>query len=127
MSKTIMIVEDEQNFHDLYTAILEDTNYRLIHAYDGDEALAKLEENKPDLIILDILLDMMTGDTFFLYLNGLPEYADIPIIVVSSFPARDYKNLRQIDPNLVFIEKPYLTKKRLLEEMDKKLVEEVSV
>ncbi len=127
MSKTIMIVEDEQNFHDLYTAILEDTNYRLIHAYDGDEALAKLEENKPDLIILDILLDMMTGDTFFLYLNGMPEYADIPIIVVSSFPARDYKNLRQIDPNLVFIEKPYLTKKRLLEEMDKKLVEEVSV
>ena len=121
-----MIVEDEQNFHDLYTAFLEDTNYRLIHAYDGDEALAKLEENKPDLIILDILLNMMTGDTFFLYLKSMPDYADIPIIVASSFPA-DYKNLRQIDPNILFIEKPYLTKKRLLEEIDKKLVERKSM
>ncbi len=61
MSKTIMIVEDEQNFHDLYSEILEDTDFRLIHAYDGDEALAKLEEEKPDLIILDSLLNTGTG------------------------------------------------------------------
>ena len=111
MRKTIMIVEDEQNFHDLYTAFLEDTNYRLIHAYDGDEALAKLEENKPDLIILDILLDMMTGDTFFLYLKGMPEYADIPVIIVTGACKRAYESLRGIDPNLVVLDKAAIEEK----------------
>ena len=46
MGKTIMIVEDEQAFHDLYTMMLEDTDYDIVRAYDGDEALAKLEEKK---------------------------------------------------------------------------------
>lgn len=105
MNKTIMIVEDEASFHNLYDEVLGDTGYKLIHAYDGDEALVKLEEKRPDLIILDIILDMMTGDTFFLYLKGMPEYADIPVIIASSCPKNDYKNLRNIDPSLVFLDK----------------------
>ncbi len=121
--KTILIVEDEHNFHDLYELMLEGTGCEIIHAYDGYEALEKLTEKKPDLIILDILLDMMTGDTFFLYLKSMPEYVDIPVIMVSSFPARKYKNLRQIDPGLVFLKKQYLTKERLLDEVEKKFLE----
>ncbi len=105
MNKTIMIVEDDASFHNLYKEVLGDTDYKLIHAYDGDEALVKLEEEKPDLIILDIILDMMTGDTFFLYLKGMPEYADIPVIIASSCPKKDYKSLRDIDPSLVYFDK----------------------
>jgi CheY-like chemotaxis protein len=111
MSKTIMIVEDEQPFHDLYAEMLEDTDYRIIHAYDGDEALSKLEENKPDLIILDIVLDMMTGDTFFLYLKGMPEYADIPVIIVTGACKRAYESLWGIDPNLVVLDKTAIEEK----------------
>ncbi|MBT6049019.1 MAG: response regulator, partial [Candidatus Scalindua sp.] len=55
MSKKIMIVEDDQSFHDLYTELLEDTDYKIICTYDGEEAMEKLEEEKPDLIILDML------------------------------------------------------------------------
>lgn len=105
MNKTIMIVEDDASFHNLYDEMLDDADYKLIHTYDGDEALVKLEEKKPDLIILDIILDMMTGDTFFLYLKGMPGYADIPVIIVSSCPKNDYKNLRDIDSSLVYIDK----------------------
>ena len=116
-----MIVEDDQNFHDLYSEILEDTDFRLIHAYDGNEALAKLEDdNKPDLIILDLLLDMMTGDIFLLYLKGMSEYADIPVIVISNFPKRDYRNLMDTEPNLVYLEKP-VEKERLIEEIKTKI------
>ncbi len=121
MCKTIMIVEDEQNFHYLYTAILEDTNYRLIHAYDGDEALAKLEEEKPDLIILDSLLNTGTGDTFFLHLKSISEYLDTPVVMISVRSEKYIKILRNIDPKLVYIEKPYLTKEILLNEVEKKL------
>ncbi len=120
MSKTIMIVEDEQSFHDLYTMMLEDTDYEIIRAYDGDEALARLEEKKPDLIILDILLDLVTGDTFFLYIKGIPEYADIPVIVCGSFSEKAYKNLKEMDPELVFLEKPF-TKEQMVEEITAKV------
>ena len=123
MSKKIMIVEDEKTFHDLYTIMFEDKDYDIICAYDGDEAMEKLEEDKPDVIILDMLLDMVTGDTFFLYLKGMPEYADIPVLIISALSEKQYKNLKKVDPNLVYIEKSYLTKERLLEEVAKKLAD----
>ena len=120
MNKTIMIVEDEQPFHDLYAAMLEDTDYRIISAYDGDEALSRLQKEKPDLIILDLLLDMMPGDTFFLYLKGMPECADIPVIIISSQSKRDYKNLRDIDPCLIFLNKT-ATREELIGEIKAKI------
>ncbi len=122
MSKKIMIVEDEKAFHDLYSVMFEGKDYDIISAYDGDEAMAKLEEDKPDVIILDMLLDMVTGDTFFLYLKGMPECADIPVLIISALSEKQYKNLKKIDPNLVYIEKSYLTKERLLGEVDKILI-----
>jgi CheY-like chemotaxis protein len=122
MSKKIMIVEDEKSFHDLYKIIFEGKDYYIINAYDGDEAMEKLQEYKPDVIILDMLLDMVTGDTFFLHLKGMPEYADVPVIIISAFSQKHYKGLRKVDPNLVYIEKSYLTKERLLEEVEKKLL-----
>ncbi len=121
MSKTIMIVEDEQNSHTLYETILEDTYYRIINACDEDEALSKLEEEKPDLIILDIVLNTVRDVLFFLYLRNISEYADIPVIITSILSEKYHKTLRIIDPKLVYIEKPYLTRERLLNEVEKKL------
>ena len=123
MNKKIMIVEDEKAYHDLYRIIFEGKGYDIIYAYDGDEAMQVLEQNKPDLIILDMLLDMVTGDTFFLHIKGMPKYADIPVIIISAFSKKQYKNLKKIDPNLVYIEKTYLTKEKLLEEVEAKLLE----
>ncbi len=119
-NKTIMIVEDDQEFQDIFAMMLEETGHRIIRAYDGNDALDKLEQQRPDLIILDILLEAMMGDALFLQLKRVPEYSDIPIIIVSSFPARDYKNLKEIDPQLVFLEKPF-TKETLLKAVEEKL------
>ncbi len=126
MGKSIMIVEDDQVFHDLYTEMLEDTDYRLIHVYDGDEALPELEKEKPDLIILDMLMDMVTGDTFFLYLKGMPECADIPVIIISSQPKREYKNLRDIDTNLTFLDKT-VTKEKLIDEIKARIGQKMTI
>ena len=120
MGKIIMIVEDDQIFHDLYTEMLEDTDYRLIHVYDGDEALSELEQEKPDLFILDIIMDMVTGDTVFLYLKGMPECEKIPVIIISSQPKQDYKSLKDVEPNLTFLDKT-VTKEELLEEITAKI------
>ncbi len=123
MTKTILIVEDEQNFHDLYELMLEGTCYEIIRAYDGHEALEKLTEKKPDLIILDMLMNMITGDMFLLHLKAMLDYADIPVIIISAYSEKRYKNLRKTYRSLIFIDKQCLTKERLLDEVKEKLLE----
>jgi twitching motility two-component system response regulator PilH len=111
-----MIVDDEQHFHDIYASMLRNSSYDMINVYDGYEALSKLNEKRPDLIITDIALNMMTGDTLFLHLKSMPEYEDIPFILTTDISHRPYKNLRKIDPNLVFLEKIFI-RERLMEEV----------
>ncbi len=122
MAKKILIVEDEKLFHEMYSIMLADKDYDLIFAYDGDEAMRRLEDNKPDLIVLDMVMDMVTGDTFFLHLKGYDELANIPVVIISSSSQKEYKGLKNIDPDLLYINKADLTKERLLQAVEKKLV-----
>ena len=121
MTKKIMIVEDEKSFQELYKAMLEDKSYDIICVLDVDEATKKVDEYRPDLIILNMLLGKVTGELFFLYLKSIRKYADISVIIISGFPQKQFKSLKKWDPNLVYIEKPYLTEEILLEEVEKKL------
>ncbi len=93
-----MIVENNEYFHDLYQTMLKESEYKFIHAHDGYEAMERIEETIPDVIILDMLMDMITGDTFFMYLKNIPEYVNIPVIIISSSPERLYSHLRETDP-----------------------------
>jgi len=119
--KTIMIIENNQTYHNIYKTMLKDNDYKFIHTYDGYEAMERMDETTPDLIILDMLMDMITGDTFFMYLRNIPEYANIPVIIISSAPERLYNHLRITDPNLAFIEKRALDREKLIGEIDKKI------
>ncbi len=114
-----MIVEDLHAFHELYETMLEDTNYELVHTYDGSEALSKLHEKRPDIIILDMHMDIMMGDTFFLHLKSMPEFADIPVIIISTLSESVFKNLRELDPNLIYIDKFDVNRQRLFDELRK--------
>ncbi|WKZ18237.1 MAG: response regulator [Candidatus Jettenia sp. CY-1] len=120
MSKKILIIEDENEFFFFYTMMLEGTNYTIMRALDGKQAFEKIKEDKPDLIILDLLLDQMTGDTFLKQLKSNPIGAAIPVIIASSFSPRSYKTIFEIDPNLTFLEKPF-TQERLLDEIKSRL------
>ena len=116
-----MIVENNEYFHDLYQTMLNESECKFIHAYDGYEAMEKMEETIPDVIILDMLMDMVTGDTFFMYLKNIPEYVNIPVIIISSSPERLYNHLRKTKPDLIFIEKRHLTRDRLVDEVNNKI------
>ncbi len=59
---------------------------------------------------------MMTGDTLFLYIKSMPEYEHIPVIIASNVSLRPYKSLKEVDPNLVFLDKTF-TGERLVEEI----------
>lgn len=61
MSKTILVVDDEKPIADILQFNLIKEGYRVICAYDGDEALQKVEEEQPDLMLLDIMLPKRDG------------------------------------------------------------------
>ncbi|MDM5231093.1 response regulator YycF [Lysinibacillus pakistanensis] len=61
MDKTILVVDDEKPIADILQFNLIKEGYKVICAYDGDEALAKVEEEQPDLMLLDIMLPKRDG------------------------------------------------------------------
>lgn len=61
MNKTILVVDDEKPIADILQFNLIKEGYKVVCAYDGDEAIAKVEELKPDLMLLDIMLPKRDG------------------------------------------------------------------
>ena len=79
-SPCIMVVDDDQELLKLLQLILELESYRAITAQDGALALALLEEHKPDLIILDIVMPGIDG---FQLLGHIRRRSDVPIIMLT--------------------------------------------
>jgi CheY-like chemotaxis protein len=119
---TILIVEDDDELHELYLTMLEPLDCRIIQAYDGVEALEKLVDTTPDLIILDLLLDEMMGDEFLLDIRRKSQYADIPVIIVSVLPIERCQHLLDGDSKTVFLRKPF-RRGQLLDAVEEGLAE----
>ena len=76
--KTIAIIDDDVHIGDVLTEILESNGYTVVRAYSGTEALYLLSDNKPDLILLDLMLPGLSGE------EVLPHIKNIPVIVLSA-------------------------------------------
>ena len=61
MGKTVLIVDDEKNIVDILSFNLKKEGYEITAAYDGEAALVKYSQNKPDLILLDVMLPLLDG------------------------------------------------------------------
>ncbi len=86
--KKILIVDDEKDLVKILIFRLEANNYEVISAYDGLEGLEKAKKEKPDLIILDLMLSKMDGYKVCGLLKADTRYNKIPIIVFTA-KARD--------------------------------------
>ncbi len=64
MPKTILIADDKANIRNLVREYLEAENFRVVTAADGREALYSARQEKPDLILLDIMMPEMSGYEF---------------------------------------------------------------
>ena len=81
----ILIVDDDPVFVETTKTILESRNYDVITAYDGDEGLEKVRKEKPDLILLDIIMPTQDGFHVCEEIKKDPEIADIPVVILTSF------------------------------------------
>ena len=87
----ILIVDDEPLNVKLFAAILSSDNYEIIRAFNGEEALKKVTEEVPDLILLDIMMPGIDGFEVTRRLKRSSETRDIPIILITAFDVADYK------------------------------------
>lgn len=82
--KKILAVDDEKTIVRLVQVNLEREGYEVVTAYDGREALEKVESEKPDLIVLDVMMPYMDGFEVLQQLKKNPETRDIPVIMLTA-------------------------------------------
>lgn len=83
MQSTILIIEDDADINSLLAKILHNASYRTIQAYSASEANLLLEKEAPDLILLDLMLPGIPGETFLKDLRKGPLSA-LPVLVISA-------------------------------------------
>jgi CheY-like chemotaxis protein len=112
--KTILIVDDEFGVLEVLEFILSDAGYRVVSALNGQEALARLEETRPDLAIVDFMMPILDGNGVINAIRSDQRIRDIPIILASALPETTIRE--RCDGFNTFLRKPYKTE-QLMEEI----------
>ena len=81
----ILLIDDDADFVEATKIVLESKPYEVIVAYEGNDGLRKASEEKPDLIILDIIMPVKDGFTAAEEFKRDPELSKIPIVMLTSF------------------------------------------
>jgi CheY-like chemotaxis protein len=94
--QTVVYVEDEPAVQRLVTFWLEDAGFEVLVAGDGAAGMELIRSNRPDLVVTDALMPVLTGDELVEQLQDDPELRDIPIIMATAAasPLRVQKMLR---------------------------------
>ena len=84
----ILLVDDDADFVDSTKTVLESKPYEVIVADDGDEGLQKAREERPDLILLDVIMPIKDGFTAAEQLKKDPQLSKIPVLMLTSFSTK---------------------------------------
>jgi two-component system alkaline phosphatase synthesis response regulator PhoP/two-component system response regulator VicR len=82
--KKILVVDDERHIVRLIQVNLERAGYKVLSAYDGPEALKKIDSEKPDMIVLDVMMPRMDGFEVLKRLKAKPETNELPVIMLTA-------------------------------------------
>ena len=82
---TVLVIDDNPDMHRLYRAALAAPGRRLLTAGSGAEALLVMGQHFPDVILLDMAMPEMDGLAFLRLLRSQPEWAKIPVIMITAF------------------------------------------
>lgn len=84
MTTSILVVDDDPNSLDIVRTYLESRGYTVATASDGQEALAKLEEVQPAIVLLDVMMPVMDGLEVARIIKNHPDYRDVRVIMVTA-------------------------------------------
>jgi two-component system, OmpR family, alkaline phosphatase synthesis response regulator PhoP len=84
MAKKILLVDDDPDFVNAVSLILKSKKYEVAIAYDGKEGLAKVKGERPDLIVLDVMMPGKDGYAVCRELKADPQWSRIPVLLLTA-------------------------------------------
>jgi len=84
MKKKVLIIEDENDLRFFIARALKEEGFEVIEAFDGEEGMEKAKKEKPDLILLDLLLPGISGYEVLTRIKKDPELEMIPVLILSN-------------------------------------------
>jgi CheY-like chemotaxis protein len=120
----ILVVDDDPDFVEFTRIVLDREGHTVVSAAGGGEALDKIVEDSPDLIVLDVIMDtVLDGLSVSQELKQHAEYKQIPIVMITSIANTDYAELFPTDERVhldTFLTKP-VAPERLVDEVNQLL------
>ncbi|MFC7345709.1 PleD family two-component system response regulator [Chryseobacterium zhengzhouense] len=83
-SKKILVCDDDQGIVDVLEVMLEMQGFTPITEIDSTKVITKIHENKPDLILLDLWMPLISGEQILRSIRSIEDLKDIPVIVFSA-------------------------------------------
>ena len=99
MAKKILVVDDEPDVVTYLSAVLRDNGYEALEAFNGEEALTKVVQDRPDLVTLDITMPEMTGVKAYRKMKEDDTLRKIPVIIVTGI-SHDFKQFISSRPQV---------------------------
>ncbi len=109
--KTILIVDDDRELVDGLRAVLERQGFRVIQAHDGHQGKAAVYNQRPDLVILDMMMPRMGGYPVLEHFKGKTDAP--PIIMITANEGSRHKAYAEYLGVIAYIRKPFATEKLL--------------
>lgn len=93
MAKRVLVLDDQPYLRDVQALLLQDAGYDAAALGDCAEALERLAELQPDLIVLDMSMPGMDGQQFLYHLRRDPDWAETPVIITTGRLAEEFAML----------------------------------
>ena len=117
----ILLIDDDPDFVEATKLVLESNAYKVVTASDGNEGLAKARQEKPDLIILDIIMPVKDGFNAAEELKKDPGLEKIPVIMLTSFAEKVGETNLSLSQGLSLDTEDYIDKPVSPEELLKRV------
>ena len=101
----VLLVEDDDDARALYVYMLATAGYRVNAVSNGLEALAEIQVNRPDVIVTDILMPVLSGLDLIIAVRSDDELADLPVVAITSF-GEDFRDQARAAGAVDAIDKP---------------------
>jgi DNA-binding response OmpR family regulator len=122
---TILLAEDDLILAELYTDRLKQEGFNVVHASNGEDALKFVEENRPALIILDIMMPKMNGLDVLKNLKAHEDTSTIPVIIVTALVQEIEKVNKMMNPADAYIVKSEVLPAEIIEEVKRRLEHDI--
>lgn len=107
---TVLVVDDDPDFVEYTRIVLESQGYQVKSAATADLALRMMRENKPDVVLLDVMMSyVLDGLNVTRQMRDDPELRDVPVIMISAIVSREEAGIFPTDQHLsvdTFMTKP---------------------